>query len=460
MRSGYRRDLTDEDTGADGKEYRRGELIEGTGRELVPIEGGGGSSGNGSAIMGYVFKDAEIVAGGTALATIGEGAAGVAGGVMAIVATPEILLAGAAALGLVGGAAVYKHFKNSKKSPVTSNSKNIADNTSITNYGGKDADARKSAENYLGRPLRDVEWYELVKATSAEAGGKNQTEVAMVMASILNRAKKGHASIHHVLYARHQFQAVTGTDDEPGPSANYIKGPTASRANQIFGAAENILPNVNHKQVDFTAASIRAYKKGTNPHYRDSLPYTVGASKFNTAAPTGDKPMEFTVTPNNKFNGETGSEFAGKFLQKRAIDKSFDPLNLNPHVVTNAANEIKAAEKATGSKVVITGIKGSGPEARPIYAPGKGRDWILKHHSPSYKDVEGFANPSKKNSSTNGEPSGKPVVGPLPMLAPLPHQANIQKRSENNKTERADTNAHNSSFSDEIKKYLYTYNPA
>ena len=90
-------------------------------------------------------------------------------------------------------------------------------------------EARKGAERYLGKPISDEEFSSLIKATHAEAaGGKkaSQQEQAMIMASILNRARDDKGGIMGALTAKNQFQSVTGTAaDGHKPSQNYLTGP-------------------------------------------------------------------------------------------------------------------------------------------------------------------------------------------------------------------------------------------
>ncbi len=134
--------------------------------------------------------------------------------------------------------------------------------------------ARKSAEKYLGRPMDDTEWNNLVRATSAEASN-NSKEQAYVMGVILNRARSGHgnasANVTSVLYAPWQFQAVTGTKFDRGESANFKRGPTERQLANIVDGAINILPQVPTNLRYFTAASSAAYGRGTNIGFRDRM---------------------------------------------------------------------------------------------------------------------------------------------------------------------------------------------
>jgi hypothetical protein len=209
---------------------------------------------------------------------------------------------------------------NLPQSPIPNDPRPENNNSNVpdTNYSASEKAAKEAADKYIGRLLSSNEWDELKRATHAEAGRKNQTEVAMVMASILNRAKNKNTTIDKILREPNQFQAVTGTKYAPGPSANFRDGPGTQRAEQIYGAAANILPNVSKNQVNFTAASSAAYGPGTNLGYRDKMLANggsqVGASIFNTKAPnieaTGSSPGVEASSLNVK-GGPNGQAFAG-----------------------------------------------------------------------------------------------------------------------------------------------------
>jgi hypothetical protein len=190
--------------------------------------GGGGSAGGGGASGGWAVPAGGGATGGGG-ATPGSGAAG---------ATAEAPTAGQAGMG-----------------------------------SGKAA-----AEAYLGRSISTGEYDQLMRATHAESGAKNSPEEqAMIMGTILNRARKHPGGITGALTAKNQFQAVTGTKYEPGPSRNYRQGPSESRRGSIEGAAQNLLHRVPTSQTNFTAASRAAYGAGTNVGYLDQLQRTGGA---------------------------------------------------------------------------------------------------------------------------------------------------------------------------------------
>ena len=151
-------------------------------------------------------------------------------------------------------------------------------------------EARKKAEAYLGKAMSDQEFSALIKATHAEAGagkGASQQEQAMIMASILNRARTDPGGVMGALYAKNQFQSVTGTAaDGHRASKQFLEGPGKDRLQSIEGATA-MLDRVVKTQKDFTAASAAAYGPGTNIGYRDTMLRTggqvVGGSVFRTA---------------------------------------------------------------------------------------------------------------------------------------------------------------------------------
>ena len=154
--------------------------------------------------------------------------------------------------------------------------------------------SRASAEQYLGKKITDDEFSALIKATHAEAaGGKqaSQQEQAMIMASILNRAREDKGGIMGALYAKNQFQSVTGTSaNNYQPSQAFVTGPTGQRLESIENSA-TLLAGISKEQKNFTAANAAAYGAGTNIGYRDKMLASggqiVGGTVFQTAGPGG-----------------------------------------------------------------------------------------------------------------------------------------------------------------------------
>jgi hypothetical protein len=153
-----------------------------------------------------------------------------------------------------------------------------------TNFNAEGAEARTSAESYLGRKMSDSEWTNLVKATFAEAS-PNQKEQAYVMAVMINRARRDKKTINQILTEKNQFQAVTGTSKNGyRPSSNFTQGPSLNVANKIYGGAVNILPKIPKDITKFTSNNPKAYKEGTNINYMYELRKTgfiVGQTVFS-----------------------------------------------------------------------------------------------------------------------------------------------------------------------------------
>jgi len=155
------------------------------------------------------------------------------------------------------------------------------DSTVTSNTGDNMGKAKQSAEQFLGRRINNEEWDLLLRAVTAEASG-NTKEQAWVMGVILNRARSGRwgSSINKVLYARNQFQAVTGTKYNSNPSPNFTRGPNASQLASIVKGAIEILPNVDPSVMNFTAANRAAYGRGTNINLRNRLAARSGSQQI------------------------------------------------------------------------------------------------------------------------------------------------------------------------------------
>jgi hypothetical protein len=151
-----------------------------------------------------------------------------------------------------------------------------------TNFIASNAEARKAAEDYLGRKMSDTEFANLISLVNAESTS-NQTERAWVMAVILNRTRTGYtpagnknsrykfATVTDIISQPSQFQPVTGTRVNPGPNSTFTNGPGDKAAKSIYGAATNILKDVPKDYVNFTANNAAAYGPGTNINYLTKL---------------------------------------------------------------------------------------------------------------------------------------------------------------------------------------------
>ena len=172
--------------------------------------------------------------------------------------------------------------------------------------------SRAAAEQYLGKKISDKEFSDLIKATHAEAaGGKqaNQQEQAMIMASILNRARDNAKGIEGALNEKNAFQAVTGTEaNKRTPSQAFLTGPQGDRLKSIEGAAA-LLAGISKEQKNFTAADPKAYGPGTIISYRDKMlakgGTVIGGTVFETGAPSAPATSAAASAP--KLAGPTSS---------------------------------------------------------------------------------------------------------------------------------------------------------
>jgi hypothetical protein len=151
-----------------------------------------------------------------------------------------------------------------------------------TNFIASNVEARKAAEDYLGRKMSDTEFANLISLVNAESSS-NQTERAWVMAVILNRTRTGYTpagnknsrfkfdTVTDIISQPSQFQPVTGTRANPGPNSTFRNGPGDKAAKSIYGAATNILKDVPKNYVNFTANNPAAYGPGTNINYLTKL---------------------------------------------------------------------------------------------------------------------------------------------------------------------------------------------
>jgi hypothetical protein len=150
------------------------------------------------------------------------------------------------------------------------------------------AGGRAGAEEYLGRSMSDVEWEMLARTTYAESTS-NPTEQAAVMSVILNRVKaEGYPdTIEGVVNAPNQFQAVTGTEQDPGPSSMYRSFDKSILA-KFSSDVTPLLGNFQEQNwLNFTAGNSDAYGPGTNINFRDDVnnsegSATIGGTIFGT----------------------------------------------------------------------------------------------------------------------------------------------------------------------------------
>jgi hypothetical protein len=135
-----------------------------------------------------------------------------------------------------------------------------------------DVGGRSAAESYLGRSMNDQEWEMLIRATHAEATG-DARERAAVMSVILNRVKsEGYPdTVTEVLMQQNQFQAVTGTAQDPNPSPRY----NSINSNVIEQFGTQVAPLLSEfadkNWLNFTAGDPDAYGPGTNPDFLEEV---------------------------------------------------------------------------------------------------------------------------------------------------------------------------------------------
>jgi hypothetical protein len=169
------------------------------------------------------------------------------------------------------------------------------------------ADARSKAESYLGRKMSDQEYSAIIKLTHAEAtaGHKaDQREQALIMGTILNRARTHPGGVMGAINQPNQFQPATGTKFKPGPNQAYMQGPGKDRQAMIEGATA-FLDGVSKQQTKFTAANPGAYGPGTNIGYLRQLQReggeVYGGTIFNTKLDAvADKLQARTATDSKK----------------------------------------------------------------------------------------------------------------------------------------------------------------
>jgi hypothetical protein len=184
----------------------------------------------------------------------------------------------------------------------------------------KDSGSLEKAEEYLGRTMSEDEKDALQRAVSAESS-MNPTEYANVMAVILNRARNSNKSIIDVLQEKNQFQSVTGTANNPGPSENFKRGPNPAQRGMILEST-NSLSSISKSLDAFTSANPQAYGPGTNIDYLDKLKNS------------GGKQIGQTVFAENQYSGGSKSSMTlasaasampnindmGKFLNQGSAD--------------------------------------------------------------------------------------------------------------------------------------------
>lgn len=161
--------------------------------------------------------------------------------------------------------------------------------------------SKQAAEQFLGRTMSNGEYNSLLRATAAEAT-RNPQERAAVAGVILNRVRSGYGggrTVDDILNQRNQFQAVTGTAQNPGPSSNYTNASAETLAS-VEGALGQHLSGVPTSWQNFTAASSEAYGPGTDISFRDRMQASGGQQIGGTIFGTVGGSNETMVTANNQ----------------------------------------------------------------------------------------------------------------------------------------------------------------
>lgn len=204
--------------------------------------------------------------------------------------------------------------------------------------------AKKAAESYLGKKISNKEWDVLLRTTAAESA-QDTTSQAMVMATILNRARTRFGgeeeSIIKAVEQPYQFQAVTGTRFNANqPSQKYVSGPSKSETKSIIAGAINILPKVSKEQEYFTATTKEAYGPGTNIGFlhemRKAGGYERAGTIFNKPPPdmTGEIPKSSVeVLQNGKVD-----VIPQKIKPESKKTSSVGIINNNTNIISGATN--------------------------------------------------------------------------------------------------------------------------
>ena len=160
----------------------------------------------------------------------------------------------------------------------------LGDLANLENIG----QAKEAVEDFLGSEISDEDMNMLIRATAAEAS-RNSQERAAVAAVILNRVRSNGFpdTVRAVLTQRNQFQAVTGTRYEPGPSTNF-SNMSDRTGGEVVGAIIRYLPQMDKSWLNFTSNNPAAYGRGTNINFMYAMrnaddSRVIGQTVFGTA---------------------------------------------------------------------------------------------------------------------------------------------------------------------------------
>lgn len=194
---------------------------------------------------------------------------------------------------------------------------------------GRSAAYKNAIESYYGKKISDEEFDMLERATHAETDYRqtNPEEAAMIMGTILNRAKEG-GGIREVLMAKKQFQSVTGNTGsrkkpaEFKPSREYLQGPQGQRLSDIQSAIISRLPHVPESQKYFTSHEKKYQGLGHHKTVEGYPKHSVhGRTIFNESIHSGPHGSVEYMPPAAKPMDKSVSS------GREASNKSFDTLH-------------------------------------------------------------------------------------------------------------------------------------
>jgi hypothetical protein len=160
---------------------------------------------------------------------------------------------------------------------------------------------RQKIEAYYGQKIGDHEYDMLIRATHGESSAKKHSpqEQAMIMGTILNRAKK-EGGVEKALMRNKQFESVTGrTRGKFSPNPAYKAGPSARRMESMYSAAMDYLHNVSPDQKYFTSkyGDKTAWNKKVTAMGGDTHGGTIFGTKLGTGPAPGVAAVPQTPAP-------------------------------------------------------------------------------------------------------------------------------------------------------------------
>jgi hypothetical protein len=214
------------------------------------------------------------------------------------------------------------------------------DNASATPTKVSTSDeARMKAEEYLGRGINSSEWDLLLRAVYAESS-RNEQEYANVMAVILNRSRNSGKSISEVLTEKNQFQAVTGTANNPSPSPMFRQGPFGNETTmKMLIKSTESLGGISTRLDSFTAANRAAYKEGTNTKWLDKL------------LASGGQQIGGTVFAENMYRPKTGTSLNTASVASKDLNRESSTPQANAPVVVNQQAAAPQQQRAPQTSV-------------------------------------------------------------------------------------------------------------